>query len=152
MWGALSDERTGLSFTIASGPRQRSHFRVRVQWDSWPYFTVSDSRLPFSSLPATRMVTVEVFFFSIPGKGQEIFLYSTASWLTLGPTQPPIQRLPASLSPGIKRRPRREADYSPRSSVPYVFKEWCLINKTEGQLYLLPAMSMPIWLFQAPVN
>jgi hypothetical protein len=30
MWGALSDERTGLSFTIAAGPRQRSHLRVRV--------------------------------------------------------------------------------------------------------------------------
>jgi hypothetical protein len=30
MWGALSDERTGLLFTIAAGPRQRSHFRVRV--------------------------------------------------------------------------------------------------------------------------
>jgi hypothetical protein len=30
MWGALSDERTGLSCTIAAGPRQRSHFRVRV--------------------------------------------------------------------------------------------------------------------------
>jgi hypothetical protein len=28
MWGALSDERTGLPFTIASGPRQRSHFKV----------------------------------------------------------------------------------------------------------------------------
>jgi hypothetical protein len=28
-WGALSDERTGLSFTTAGGPRQRSHFRVR---------------------------------------------------------------------------------------------------------------------------
>jgi hypothetical protein len=28
--GALSDERTGLSFTIAVGPRQCSHFRVRV--------------------------------------------------------------------------------------------------------------------------
>jgi hypothetical protein len=25
MWGALSDERTGLPFTIATGPRQRSH-------------------------------------------------------------------------------------------------------------------------------
>jgi hypothetical protein len=25
MWGALSDERTGLPFTIAAGPRQRSH-------------------------------------------------------------------------------------------------------------------------------
>jgi hypothetical protein len=32
MWGALSDERTSLSFTIASGPRQRSHFRARVSW------------------------------------------------------------------------------------------------------------------------
>jgi hypothetical protein len=30
MWDALSDERTGLSFTIAAGPCQRSHFRVRV--------------------------------------------------------------------------------------------------------------------------
>jgi hypothetical protein len=26
IWGALSDERTGLSFTIAAGPRQRSRF------------------------------------------------------------------------------------------------------------------------------
>jgi hypothetical protein len=24
----------GLSFTFAAGPRQRSHFRVRVPWDS----------------------------------------------------------------------------------------------------------------------
>jgi hypothetical protein len=30
IWGALSDERTGLSFTIVVGPRQRNHFRVRV--------------------------------------------------------------------------------------------------------------------------
>jgi hypothetical protein len=45
---ALCDERTGLSFTISAGPRQRSHSWVRVQWDSRPYFTVSDSRLPFS--------------------------------------------------------------------------------------------------------
>jgi hypothetical protein len=34
MWGALSEERTGPSFTIAAGSRQRSHFRVRVPWDS----------------------------------------------------------------------------------------------------------------------
>jgi hypothetical protein len=61
MWSALSDERTGLSFTITTGPRQRSHFRVWVPWDSWSYFTVSDSRLPFSSPPTTRRVTVEVF-------------------------------------------------------------------------------------------
>jgi hypothetical protein len=30
MLGVLSDERTGVSFTIAAGPRQRSHSRVRV--------------------------------------------------------------------------------------------------------------------------
>jgi hypothetical protein len=30
IWGALSDERTGLSFAIAPGLRQRSYFRVRV--------------------------------------------------------------------------------------------------------------------------
>jgi hypothetical protein len=51
----------GLSFTIASGPHQRSHSRVRVPWDSPPYFTVSDFRLPFSSPPTARRVTVEVF-------------------------------------------------------------------------------------------
>jgi hypothetical protein len=87
MWGTLSEERTGLSFTIAAGPRQSSHSRIRVPWDSWPYFTVSDSRLPqcggsgprmyipqgtgwpsytlrhrvpFSSPPTTRRAKVEV--------------------------------------------------------------------------------------------
>jgi hypothetical protein len=44
----LSNERTGVPFTITPGPRQRSHFRVWVPWDSWSYFTVSDSRLSFS--------------------------------------------------------------------------------------------------------
>jgi hypothetical protein len=59
--GALSDERTGLSFTIAAGPRQRSHSRVRVPWDSRPYFSVSHLRLPFLSPLTTRRAMVEVF-------------------------------------------------------------------------------------------
>jgi hypothetical protein len=77
-----------LSFTIVSGPRQRSHSLVWVPGDSWPHFTVSDSRLPptwrarspylyplgtgwpsytprhwvsLSSLPTTRRPMVEVF-------------------------------------------------------------------------------------------
>jgi hypothetical protein len=38
MWGALSDERTGLSFRIAAGPRQRSHSRVRLsQIQDFPF-------------------------------------------------------------------------------------------------------------------
>jgi hypothetical protein len=60
-WGVLSDERTGLSFVYAVGPRQRSIARSRVPWDLWSYFTVPDLRLPFSSPPTTRTVTVEVF-------------------------------------------------------------------------------------------
>jgi hypothetical protein len=61
MWGVLSEDRMGLSFTIAASPRQRSHSRVRFPWDSRPYSTVSDSRISFSSPPTTRRVTVEVF-------------------------------------------------------------------------------------------
>jgi hypothetical protein len=33
-WGVVSDERTGPSFRIAAGPRQRSHSRVLIPWDS----------------------------------------------------------------------------------------------------------------------
>jgi hypothetical protein len=51
----LSDERMGLSFTIAIGPRQRSHSQVRVLRDSWPYFTASDSRLPKPGGPGPRI-------------------------------------------------------------------------------------------------
>jgi hypothetical protein len=50
MWGALFDERTGLSFTITADPRQHSHTMIRVPCDSRPYFTVSDLRLPFRRL------------------------------------------------------------------------------------------------------
>jgi hypothetical protein len=58
MRGPLSEERMSLLFTIAADPCQRSHSRVR---DPRIYFTVSDSRLPFSSLPTTHRVTVKLF-------------------------------------------------------------------------------------------
>jgi hypothetical protein len=45
MWCALSEERTGLYFTISAGYRERSHSRSRVPWGSWSYISVSDSRL-----------------------------------------------------------------------------------------------------------
>jgi positive regulator of sigma E activity len=41
LWGALSDERTGLSFVYAAGSCQRSLCRVRIPRYSRPYFTVS---------------------------------------------------------------------------------------------------------------
>jgi hypothetical protein len=55
-----SDKRTGLSFTIAAGPRHRSQFLIRVLWESWQHFTVSDSGLPLSSPLTICRVTVEV--------------------------------------------------------------------------------------------
>jgi hypothetical protein len=45
-----------------------------------------------------------------------IFLFTTASRRALGPTQPLIQWVPGVLSLGVKR-PGREADHSPPSSV-----------------------------------
>jgi hypothetical protein len=54
--------------------------------------------------------------------GLGIFLFSTASRPSLGPTQPPIQRVTGFLSSGVKRL-GREADDSPPSSVE-VKNEW----------------------------
>jgi hypothetical protein len=51
----LSEERMGLSFTIAASPRQSRHSQVRVSRDSGPYFTVSDSRLPQPGGPSPRI-------------------------------------------------------------------------------------------------
>jgi hypothetical protein len=51
----------GSVFCICCLPSPGSLSRVRVPWDSWPYFTVSDLGLPFSLPPTIRRVTVEVF-------------------------------------------------------------------------------------------
>jgi hypothetical protein len=45
----------GLWFKTAAGPRQRSYFQVRVPRDSWPHFTVSDSRLLQLGGPGPRI-------------------------------------------------------------------------------------------------
>jgi hypothetical protein len=47
---------------------------------------------------------------SSPGRVKN-WLFSTSSRSALGPTQPPIQRIPGAISPGVKR-PGREAEHS----------------------------------------
>jgi hypothetical protein len=79
IWGALSDERTGLSFTIAAGLRQRSYFLVWVPWDWWPYSTLPDSRLPFSSSRTIRRATVEIV--DPASTREEFILIWTASYV-----------------------------------------------------------------------
>jgi hypothetical protein len=54
-------------------------------------------------------------------RGLGIFLFTTASRMALGPTQPPIQWVPGAPSLGVKR-PGREADHSSPSSAE--IKEW----------------------------
>jgi hypothetical protein len=51
----------GSVFGMCRWPLPAQSFSVLVLWDLRPYFTVSDLRLPFSSPPTTRRVTVEVF-------------------------------------------------------------------------------------------
>jgi hypothetical protein len=58
---SLTRGQVCLLYVYAAGPCQRSLSRVLVPWDLRPYLTVSDMRLPFSSPPTTRRVTVEVF-------------------------------------------------------------------------------------------
>jgi hypothetical protein len=79
-------------------------------------------------------------------QGLGIFLFTTASRMALGPTQPPIQWTPGALSLRVKR-PRRDPDHSPSaaaevrnvrsytSTPQYAFMAWCSV-KAQGQLYL----------------
>jgi hypothetical protein len=45
----------GLLFTIAADPRQPSHSQVGVTRNSWPHFTVSDSRRTQPGEPGPRI-------------------------------------------------------------------------------------------------
>jgi hypothetical protein len=73
----LSHERMGLSFTIAAGPRQRSHSQAQVPRD---YFTVSDSRLPQPRGPGLRIYIPQEQDGSVTplGTGNSKFLEITA--------------------------------------------------------------------------
>jgi hypothetical protein len=66
MWDALSNERTGLLYTIATGSRQRSHSQVRVPWDSRPHSIVSDWRLRQPEGPGPQEQGAQVI---LPGTG-----------------------------------------------------------------------------------
>jgi hypothetical protein len=46
MWSALSDEKSGLYFSVFAGHGQRSLSQIWVPWDSWAYFIVSIFETP----------------------------------------------------------------------------------------------------------
>jgi hypothetical protein len=62
-----------------------------------------------------------------------IFLFTTASRTALGPTQPPIQWVPGTLSLRVKRQ-GREADHTPPSSAE-VKNEWSYTSTSPIRLH-----------------
>jgi hypothetical protein len=68
---------------------------------------ISQSSLLFFSFNNSRVCRV--------CRGEKMFLHSTVSQSTLGPSQPPTQWASKVLSPGVKR-PGCEADRSPSST------------------------------------
>jgi hypothetical protein len=66
-----------------------------------------------------------------------MFIFATASILALGFTQPSIQWIPDTLSPGVKR-PGREAEHSP-PSVTEVENAW---SYTSTPAYIIMAWSL----------
>jgi hypothetical protein len=55
-----------------------------------------------------------------PRQGQRIFPLTSVPIPALGPTQLSVQWVPGVLSPGVKARPRRDADHSPLPSAEVV--------------------------------
>jgi hypothetical protein len=74
-----SYKRTGLSCTIAAGPRQRGYSRFQVPRDPWPYFTVSDSRSPQPEEPGPQ----QRLLYSCLFRGRCLATYLNAKILTL---------------------------------------------------------------------
>jgi hypothetical protein len=62
-----------------------------------------------------------------------IFLFTTASRTSLGPTQPPIQWVPGALSLGVKR-PGQEAEHSPLPSAE-IKNAWSYTSTTPVRLH-----------------
>jgi hypothetical protein len=97
-----------LSFTIAAGPRQRSHFQVRVPRGSWPHFNVSDSRLPLPGGPGPRIYNPQEQGGPVisPGTGFHFRRLLRLAWLRSRYSTPPPQGCCTThvASRGIRRK------------------------------------------------
>jgi hypothetical protein len=68
----------GSVFCICCWPSPAQSFSGPSPWISPPYFTVSVLRLPFSSPPTTRRVTVEVFDPASTRQSEDANIYKTS--------------------------------------------------------------------------
>jgi hypothetical protein len=66
LWGTFSDERLGLTFTTAAGPRQRSHSLVRVPWDCYcELFSGLPHNLPSRNVLTLQFIATETWNFVV---------------------------------------------------------------------------------------
>jgi hypothetical protein len=86
---------------------------VTVSDEFLGYFTTLLNRICLSSIALGNGWAIGVRGFD-SRRGPGIFLFTAASRPVLGPTQPPIQWVPGTLSLGVKQL-GREADHSPPS-------------------------------------
>jgi hypothetical protein len=143
MCSALSDQRTGLSFTVAAGPRQRSHSSVRVTQEYWPYFAISHSRLLQPGWTDSRIYipqkqhTISILsYFTTDGQSVKLIwhiykpsLYLTGNTLRLCYRVQPVNAvrgkvllLPQNLPGGTKESYRIS---EPLKSVPRPVRQTC---------------------------
>jgi hypothetical protein len=96
----------GLLFTIAAGLCHCSHSQVRGPWDSWAYFTVSDSRLPQTGRPGPCIYVPQEQGGPIIPRGTgfpfHLLLWLAGLWWKYL-TQPPHGTLSLSLPPLLSR-------------------------------------------------
>jgi hypothetical protein len=131
---------TGLSFTIAVGPRQRSHFQVRVPQDSWPNFTVSDSRLsnlegqvPVFVFPRNRvaqlypqaMGSLFVASYGSQGYGGGIRPRLRTGWLRCEASSATWNLATNTFTLGPRRKPTENANVSPSTLWTTVLHHFC---------------------------
>jgi hypothetical protein len=79
---------------------------------------------------------------SILGGGAVFSFFTAASRLTLVPIQPPVKRIPAALTVGLKR-PVREADRSPPCSI-YRLRTRVTIHPHVFMAYYLVFLFLPV--------
>jgi hypothetical protein len=136
-----------LSFTIAAGSRQHSHSQIRVPRDSWPYFTVSDSRLPKLEGQVHVLITLRDKVAQLyPQALGSLFVTSYDLLGYGGGIWPPIPKL--AWDPCYIASARRTQQKTPSHLLSQQYLNCCLLIDCLGTVFtkLLPCSEHLLWL------
>jgi hypothetical protein len=129
IWGShcgVAEDSVSLRYDAATTGSRFPTFRGNIAY--------SDSRVDtfFIVLLAGIAQSVQWLYYWLDNRNRSILgggkIFFKASRTALGPSQPPIQRVPKDLCLGVKQ-PRREADHTPSFSAT-VKNEWICTDTT----------------------